>query len=298
MSVNGPANPGMAGAPPAPGANGGWNGQAGDPAQGAGMPGGGPIDPNQLPGAPGGPGLPGGPGMQPGPEGEGGLPPADSQAALPPTQPTPVRVDLLPQSYRDKLVLARAQRRAILILLVALLVVAVGYVLGMLRVGAATESRNEAQLQQAQAQSAVNKLSEVPKTQAQVAELKKSLESVLGNEVLFSALTAETFAALPPGTLTVHLVWTLTPGAASTSGKQAGATKTVGDMRLSGCTPAFVTSADVIEGLEKVPKLTGVWIDSASRGNSCGEGSYDIESSAGIAPGAMSGRYSSGGGAK
>ena len=85
-----------------------------------------------------------------------------------------MRVDLLPQSYRDKLVLARAQRRAILILLVALLVVAVGYVLGMLRVGAATESRNEAQLQQAQAQSAVNKLSEVPKTQAQVAELRRA----------------------------------------------------------------------------------------------------------------------------
>ncbi|TXH45110.1 MAG: hypothetical protein E6Q90_01430 [Actinobacteria bacterium] len=236
--------------------------------------------------------------MQPGPEGEGGLPPADSQAALPPTQPTPVRVDLLPQSYRDKLVLARAQRRAILILLVALLVVAVGYVLGMLRVGAATESRNEAQLQQAQAQSAVNKLSEVPKTQAQVAELKKGLESVLGNEVLFSALTAETLAALPPGTVTNSVSWTLSPGAAATAGTQAGATKTVGDMQLSGCTPAFVGTAGVVEGLKKVPKLTEVWVNSASRGTSCGEGSYDFESSAGIAPTAASGRYSTGGGAK
>ena len=62
--------------------------------------------------------------------------------------------------------------------------------------------------------------------------------------------------------------------------------------------PGFVGTAGVVDGLKKVPKLTDVWIDSASRGNSCGEGSYDIESSAGIAPGAMSGRYSSGGGAK
>ncbi len=233
------------------------------------------MDPSQLPGGMGGTG---GPSPQQVPEGDGSQPVVDGQA--------------------------KAQRRGVLILLVALLVVAVGYVLGMLRVGNATEARNEAQLQQAQAQGAVNRLSEVPKTQAQVAELKKSLESVLGNEVLFSKLTGQTFAALPPGTVTKSLTWTLSvdKAAASTSAAAgAGTSHTLGSMAIDGTTPAFVTSAAVIEGLQRVPQLTDVWIANVSGGSTPAEGggsSYSISASANIAPSAASGRYATGGSSK
>ncbi|MFM2437210.1 MAG: hypothetical protein RLZ55_9, partial [Actinomycetota bacterium] len=282
-AVNGgvpPAQGGGPGLPAAPGA--GWQGQPGDPAGGA---------------------MPGG-------DGEVGLggqapraPSQTDQASLPPTQPSPVRVDLLPQSYRDKIVLAKAQRRAVMIVLIALLVVAVGYVVGLLRVGSATEARNEALQQQAQAQAAVNKLSEVPKTQAKVAELKENLKSVMGNEVLFSALTAETLAALPAGTVMSSLGWTLSTdksAAASTAAAKSGASATasVGSMKLEGCTPAFVGTVAVIEGLAKVPTLANVWLDSAASGETCGPGSYDFASTGDVAPSAVSGRYAAPDGAK
>ena len=247
-------------------------------------------------------------GMPPGPQGPppAGMPPqgppptADTEAAPegPTTAPQPVKVDLLPPVYRERIKLRSARRRTVLLLVGVLAAVMVGFMLASLRVGVATEARNAAEAEKAVAQDAVRQLSDVPRVMGLITEVTTGLETALSGEVLFSELTAEVARALPSGTTVDSLTWTLAEPADTAVAAQEGEVD-LGDLALAGQLCGFTGSSTLISSLSAVPQLTNVWVSSVSlvegdpgAASACGgQPQYTFAATADLSEQALSNRY-------
>lgn len=269
---------------PGPGTGSGGPGGAGGPAP-YGLPPGPGAPPNTgapagvgpgAPPGPGGPAAPPGPGSPPGPgpgapPGPGG--PGEQNHDQPAAQTEsvkgmvtsaqPVRADLLPRRYRDKIALASARRRTVLALVVAMAVVLVGFLLASLQVGVATSTRNSAQAEQAAAQQAVNALADVPRITNLVTEVSAGLAIALSNEVLFSQLSSDTASALPQGTVLETMSWTLVDPSVALEGVAEGPVD-LGDLALNGTVCQFTGGAPLLDSLSALPELNNVWLSSQS----------------------------------
>lgn len=286
-----------------------------------------------LPGSPGG-GLPNSPGgnarpgfpvppppNDPGPGMAGAAPsatPGSGPTAGAPapgtTAPEPVRVNLLPPEFQQRLALSRARRRAALIVAVAVGLVIALTLFSFLQVGRADSELQDAQEAQAAAQVEVAKYAEVPRVATQLAELKAALTEALSSEVLFSSMMSSVAGVLPEGVNLTSLSFTLpTTGAKGKSStvKKPGSTGTVeestgvGDVAFSGTAPsldAVSTFLDRLEGREEFEfvKLTSATLETTSSSTTAGkstptappaEGTYKFEGTAQLSKAALSGRY-------
>ena len=237
-----------------------------------------------------------------------GAPPQTEPAPQPPanepetikgliTTAQPVRADLLPLSYRQRMALAGARRATVLALIAALAVVVVGFLLASLQVSSATTARNAAVAEKASAEQAVAALAEVPRITNLVTKVSASLEIALTNEILFSQLTAETASALPPGTVLETMSWSLVE---PTEALAAAAVDEVdlGDMSLDGSICQFVGGATLLDSLNGVQSLQNVWLSSQSftdlgpPGSACaGQPEYTFAITADLSEDALSNRF-------
>lgn len=232
----------------------------------------------------------------------GGPPPGQADAApeaipISTTAPEPVKVDLLPPVYRERIALRAARRRTVMVLVVALIAVVVGFFLASLRVGMATEARNNAEAEKAAAQAAVSQLSEVPRITALISEVTTGLEIALGGEVLFSELITTTAGALPAGTALDSMAWTLAEPAATAVAAEEGEVD-LGDLAMNGDVCGFTGGATLIESLTALPELNNVWLSSTSliEGDAAaaacqGQPQYTFAVSADLSEQALSNRY-------
>lgn len=230
------------------------------------------------------------------------MPPATTEAeekpAEPTTQPQPVKVDLLPPIYRERIKLRSARRRTVLLLVAVLAIVLVGFMLASLRVGMATEARNAAEAEKAVAQDAVRQLSDVPRVMGLITEVSTGLETALSGEVLFSELTADVARALPSGTTIDSLTWTLAEPADTAVAAQEGEVD-LGDLALAGQLCGFTGTSTLIESLSGVPQLTNVWVSSVSlvegdpgAASACGgQPQYTFAATADLSEQALSNRF-------
>lgn len=237
-----------------------------------------------------------------------GAPPRADPASQPPdnghesikgliTTAQPVRADLLPQYYRQRMALAGARRATVLALIVALAVVVAGFLLASLQVSSATTARNAAVAEKAAAEQAVAALAEVPRITNLVTKVSASLEIALTNEILFSQLAAETASALPPGTVLESMSWNLVE---PTEALAAAAVEEVdlGDLSLDGSSCQFVGGATLLDSLDGVRALQNVWLSSESfsdlgpPGSACaGQPEYTFAITADLSEDALSNRF-------
>ena len=213
------------------------------------------------------------------------------------TAPEPVKADLLPPVYRERIALHAARRRTVMVLVVALIAVVVGFFLASMRVGMATEARNNAEAEKAAAQAAVGQLSEVPRITALISEVTTGLEIALSGEVLFSELITTTAGALPAGTALDSMAWTLSEPAATAVAAAEGEVD-LGDLAMNGDVCSFTGGSALLESLTALPELNNVWLSSTSliEGDAAaaacqGQPQYTFAISADLSEQALSNRY-------
>ena len=216
-------------------------------------------------------------------------PPGDGPKVASLTPPGPVRVDLLPSIYHERLVLAKARSRALIIVFTAFALVVLLYLLGMMQVGGAQADLDNASAAKAQAQNQVNDLAVVPQTMAEIETITNALESALGSEVLMSQFLANVTNSLPAGTTLTSVNVTLTiPPVPSPD----GLTQDVGDLSLEGTLPSFVSNAALIDSVKANPQLANVWVPTTSlTEEAAGGGRYTFSLTADLTEQALSKRF-------
>ncbi len=230
------------------------------------------------------------------------MPPVDVGAVQPTasfTPPGPVRVDLLPEVYRARIAIAAARRRALFIMLAALVVVVLVALLAFMQVSSAQSARDAAVANEAQAQQQVNAMAEIPRTAAQIAELRTTLGKAMGGEVLFSQVASRIVGAFPAGTTLKTMKLSLAEG---TAAKTAAATASVGTVNMDGTVPVFGGGAPLLESLQANPQLANPWVSkesiagasSATTGATTGAPAatgYDYSADADLSQQALSNRF-------
>ena len=216
-------------------------------------------------------------------------PPDDGPKVASLTPPGPVRVDLLPPIYHERLVLAKARSRAFIIIFTAFALVVLLYLLSMMQVQGAQAELDNASEAKSQAQNQVNDLAEVPRTMAEIEAIRNALESALGSEVLMSQFLANVTNSLPAGTQLTSVNVTLTIPAVPSAD---GLTQDVGDLALEGSLPSFVSNAALIDGVKANPQLANVWVPSTSLTETeTGDGRYSFSLTADLTEAALSKRF-------
>lgn len=212
---------------------------------------------------------------------------------VPDERPLPgfVRVDLLPDSVRDRARIRRAKRIALLLVLLALVIVAGLWYYWQQQVRNAEAELAAAQATGAQIAEQSAQYAEVPQVFASAEAAQGALTAAMSGEVRWAFLLNQLSFATPSGVTLTSIQGTLAEGGTTQSspGGVLPAEETVGTMVFGGQASSFREVAAWLDSLQTLKDYTYPFLTNTSKDTE--SGSIEWESNAGLSPNALSGRY-------
>lgn len=214
-------------------------------------------------------------------------------------------VNLLPQTYARRAAVKRAKVFAVVCVLLALLVAALGWLVAHQKEVAAQAALDAATAERTVLQAEANKYADVPRVFATVAAAEQQLELAMGNEVRWSfflndlALTMPSGVALdslqvtspPPGATTQATAPSSAAAAGTGTGSSGAGVPGLGTMSVSAKALTYNTVANWLDSLAKLPTLADPYVGSIAAGTEEGTEIVTYTSTATVTSEALSGRY-------
>jgi Tfp pilus assembly protein PilN len=213
-------------------------------------------------------------------------------------------VNLLPASYARRAAVRRAKVFAAITVVIALLVVALAWLVAHQKEVTAQENLDAATAERALLTAEAAKYADVPRVFSSVADAKQQLALAMGNEVRWSFFLNDLALTMPSGVSLDTLQLTspapgaapqaVAPAAASApagSGASGAGVPGLGTMSVSAKALAYNSVANWLDSLAKLPTLTDPYVGSINAATEEGAKIVSYTSTATITPEALSERY-------
>lgn len=206
-----------------------------------------------------------------------------------------VRANLMPPDVVGKRRLTWLRRRLAFALVALLLLVGAGYGFARQQTSASQDELDAARQQTVQLQNRVSGFSAIVQTQAQIAQLRSQLASVMTSDVQWTTLLASIDSAAPAGLVVTQISGNLDDGTdSSAAGAGSGATTALpagvtsaGKLDLTGTARDYRSVATYVDALGRIRGLIRVDPGSASAAGSEVSFAISVELSSQV----FSGRY-------
>ncbi len=206
-----------------------------------------------------------------------------------------VRVNLLPESIRERARVRRAKRIVALLILMVLLALAGLWYQAQRDIAAAQEQLTAAELRQTQLQGELGQYAEVPIVFATASKGQEALSAAMSAEVRWAFLLNQLSFATPAGVTLNTVQGNLAEGGPTQSspGGVLPPVESVGTMTFAGSGSSFSEVAAWLDSLQTLKDYTYPFLTNSSKGETTtpGQGAIAWESTADLSSNALSGRY-------
>jgi Tfp pilus assembly protein PilN len=214
------------------------------------------------------------------------------------------QVNLLPASFAQAARIRRARFTAAATVVTALLLVLLGWLIGLQQRSGAQEQLDIALSEHAVLQVKASEFADVPKVFAEVADAQLQLRTAMGNEVRWSFFLNDVALRMPSGVSLDSLTATAAlPGESATNAADPAAATgeaygggTVGSLNVSAKALSYNHVANWLDALAKLPTLASPEALSLNAVDEEGRTLIGFESAAVVTTDALSNRYTQEGG--
>lgn len=197
-------------------------------------------------------------------------------------------VNLLPASYARRLALGRAKMTAAVAVGLAVLAVALGWLITSQQVSSAQERLDVATAERVALAREATRYAEVPRVFQSVAEAQSHLATAMGNEIRWSFFLNDLALTMPQGVaLDALRVSGPVPGASASGDLGAG----IGSMDVQGKALGYPAVANWLDALAKMRVTTDPYLGQVQSATSEGRAVLSFSGSASLTPDALSRRF-------